>query len=112
MSNIRASLTQGTRCTVLLEVRDRRDAALLGDHEGVFLVERRGAPGAALLRAVREWGAEAGANALDDAGLYAWIVGETAATAAIRRELTHVIGIPPAQIAFLGYWKQGGPLVG
>nr|WP_282432217.1 SIP domain-containing protein [Microbacterium hominis] len=40
------------------------------------------------------------------------MAGETAAVARIRRHLTATAGMAPTQISFLGYWKQGGPLVG
>ncbi|AUG29278.1 MULTISPECIES: siderophore-interacting protein [Microbacterium] len=72
-----------------------------------------GVTGGALEGLVREWAdAESAAFGGADDGGYVWIAGETAAVARIRRHLTATAGIAPTQISFLGYWKQGGPLVG
>lgn len=72
-----------------------------------------GATGGALEGLVREWAdAESAAFGGADDGGYVWIAGETAAVARIRRHLTATAGMAPTQISFLGYWKQGGPLVG
>lgn len=66
----------------------------------------------ALERAVREWGVSNGADLATDPAAYAWIAGEPGATTRLRRHLTTDLTMPKDRVAFLGYWKLGGPLVG
>lgn len=44
-------------------------------------------------------------NAPSDA--YFWVAGESGAVTAIRRMLVKQVGIPRAQVSFMGYWKRG-----
>ncbi|WP_248171563.1 MULTISPECIES: SIP domain-containing protein [unclassified Microbacterium] len=60
--------------------------------------------------AVRSW-----ARAARDAPpeeVYVWLAGETATVTRLRRLLVGAHGIPKDRVAFLGYWREGGPLVG
>lgn len=81
-----------------------------GDSTADSAVE--GAADSALERAVREWGASNGAVLATDPAAYAWIAGEAGATTRLRRYLTADLAMPKDRVAFLGYWKLGGPLVG
>lgn len=38
---------------------------------------------------------------------YAWIAGESRMVTRLRRHLVDGIGMPRAQVAFMGYWRQG-----
>ena len=42
-----------------------------------------------------------------DADLYAWIAGESWMVKALRRTLVTDIGLARAQVAFMGYWREG-----
>jgi NADPH-dependent ferric siderophore reductase len=42
---------------------------------------------------------------LDD--LYAWIAGESWAVKVLRRSLVRDLGVDRAQVAFMGYWREG-----
>lgn len=99
------------RFEVFLELGDPADDILVpfrdGDHAEI--VRRRGVGGEALEEAITRWdGAE---EIAADPGAYVWIAGETGAAARMRRHLTTTIGIDKERVAFLGYWKHGGPLV-
>jgi len=39
--------------------------------------------------------------------LYAWIAGESWLVKALRRSLVTELGVDRAQVAFMGYWRQG-----
>jgi NADPH-dependent ferric siderophore reductase len=39
--------------------------------------------------------------------LYAWIAGESWAVRSLRRALVDELGLDRAQVAFMGYWRQG-----
>lgn len=39
--------------------------------------------------------------------LYAWIAGESWLVQTLRRSLVSELGVPRAQVAFMGYWRQG-----
>ncbi len=41
------------------------------------------------------------------AGLYAWIAGESKVVTGLRRHLVNELGIDRAQVAFMGYWREG-----
>ncbi len=112
IANIVRSRAGTGRTTVLLELADRADALLAGDDAAVTIVDRAGAPGSALTDAVRAWISTHGEDFARDGTAYAWIAGEAFATTDIRRHLTGDAGIPKDRVAFLGYWKRGGPLVG
>lgn len=38
---------------------------------------------------------------------YAWVAGESGMVTRLRRHLVGELGIPRAQVAFMGYWRQG-----
>jgi NADPH-dependent ferric siderophore reductase len=38
---------------------------------------------------------------------YAWIAGESSMVTRLRRHLVGELGLPRAQVAFMGYWRQG-----
>ncbi|UDY23221.1 siderophore-interacting protein [Nocardioides sp. Kera G14] len=38
---------------------------------------------------------------------YAWIAGESSLVARLRRHLVGELGLPRAQVAFMGYWREG-----
>ncbi len=41
------------------------------------------------------------------AGLYAWIAGESKVVTGLRRKLVNDLGLDRAQVAFMGYWREG-----
>jgi NADPH-dependent ferric siderophore reductase len=98
---------------VLLELADPADDLLsgAGHRATVHRLQRGAVAGAALERAAHSWAADH-PELTAHPGLYAWIAGEAAATTAIRRHLTGTLGVDKDRVAFLGYWKLGGPLVG
>lgn len=114
IANILASLGPEVTAEVLLELADRADDVLPRRTGGarVRVVDRAEVAGAALERAAHDWGVADGAAAVADPRFYAWIAGEAAASARIRRHLTAELGLPKEQVSFLGYWKLGGPLIG
>ena len=111
--NIVLALPSGVPADVLIELGHRADGALLpqGPRVRTEAVDRGARAGEQLEKAVRRW-----TGVHDDlrggAGLYAWIAGEAAATTTIRRHLTTDFALAKEQVAFLGYWRLGGPLVG
>lgn len=113
---ILASLPRGARADVLLELADPRDDLVSPTAPaGARILRglRDGAvPGRRLEELVHGWTAEHGDGTAQDPGLSVWIAGETGAVARIRAHLTQDAGIPKAQVAFLGYWRIGGSLVG
>lgn len=42
--------------------------------------------------------------------LYAWIAGESWLVKALRRSLVGELGLDRAQVAFMGYWREGVPM--
>ncbi|MEH6821618.1 MAG: siderophore-interacting protein [Dietzia psychralcaliphila] len=130
--NILAALAHGTPADVFLELANPADNILDAPAPGARIhlvepdavtaggstVDSSGANAAdnaadsALERAVREWGASNGADLATNPAAYAWIAGEAGATTRLRRYLTAEIAMPKDRVAFLGYWKLGGPLVG
>ncbi|MDZ4232545.1 MAG: siderophore-interacting protein [Dietzia sp.] len=124
--NILAALAPDTPADVFLELADPADNTLDTPASGtrIRVVEADvatlgssvdssggGTDDSALERAVREWGAQNGAVLAADPA-YAWIAGEAGATTRLRRYLTVDLAMPKGRVAFLGYWKLGGPLVG
>lgn len=59
---------------------------------------------------MRSWSA-ASPGLAGDPGFFAWLAGESASVAGVWRLLTREVGVPKERVAFLGYWRQGGPLV-
>lgn len=126
--NILAALTDGTRAEVFLELADPADNTLGAPAPGtrIRVIKPDAVAGggsavddaddsssdSALERAVREWGAQNGAVLASDPAAYAWIAGEVGATTRLRRYLTADLAMPKDRVAFLRYWKLGGPLVG
>ncbi|MET3861411.1 NADPH-dependent ferric siderophore reductase [Dietzia sp. 2505] len=125
--NILAGLAEGTVVDVFLELANPADNTLDAPAPGtsIHLVEADVVTGggssadssdsahdSALERAVRDWGAGDGADISADPSAYAWIAGEAGATTRLRRYLTAYLAMPKDRVAFLGYWKLGGPLVG
>ena len=110
MANIAGSVAPGTGVEALLELADPADDLLSGTSPclSVTRPEPEAVPGAALVRAAREWAR----GTVIDPGLFVWVAGEATATTTIRRSLTQDLGVAKEQVAFLGYWKLGGPLVG
>lgn len=114
IANIVAQMPSAERIDVLLELGDPRDDTLspVPAHTHLEIVPRKGVAGVALEAAVARWGdLHAGAFVADPTA-YAWLAGETGATTRIRRRLTAELGLDKSRVAFLGYWKLGGPLVG
>ncbi len=46
-------------------------------------------------------------GAVPHAGLYAWIAGESKVVTGLRRKLVNDLGLDRAQVAFMGYWREG-----
>lgn len=114
ISNILTGRPVGTSADVFLELVDPADNTLpegLPDTR-VRVLEQDTPTVSRLEEAVRDWGARHGDALVGDPSAYAWIAGEATATTAIRRYLTTDLGWPKDQVAFMGYWKFGGPLLG
>lgn len=111
--NILRTLPADAEAQVLLEVGDPADDIVSPDAPGTAELRliRRGA-GKSLEQAARDWGGRRGTAAAADEGFYAWLAGESGSITRIRRHLTADLGIPKDRVAFLGYWRLGGPLVG
>ncbi|MDQ1128139.1 siderophore-interacting protein [Microbacterium sp. SORGH_AS_0888] len=107
INNILAA-TSDIPAEVFLELGDPADdiLAVRGDHVGCHVMTRGAPPGAHIERALRDASADVAA-----AGTYAWIAGEAAAVVRLRTHLVAERGLPKDAVAFLGYWKLGGPLV-
>ncbi|MFF2083704.1 siderophore-interacting protein [Nocardia sp. NPDC058176] len=100
--NIHASLPEGTNVEILVEATNPLDALV----PSAQVVPAGDVPGERLEHAVRAWGdARPGHE-----NLYVWIAGESGMVTRTRRYLTAELHIPKPQVAFLGYWKLGGPL--
>ncbi|WP_430785660.1 siderophore-interacting protein [Actinoplanes sp. G11-F43] len=105
--NIVTTLRPGVRAHVLAETGDPADDLLTGlvrDGVTVRVAARGAVHGQALEQLVRDC-------PLADGG-YVWIAGESGSVTRIRQHLTRDRGVPKDRIAFLGYWKLGGALVG
>lgn len=48
-----------------------------------------------------------GATPAEPGDLYAWIAGESWAVKVLRRSLVGELGVARAQVAFMGYWREG-----
>ncbi|MEY1672709.1 siderophore-interacting protein [Gordonia sp. ABKF26] len=115
IGNIIAATPPTTRTDVLLELADPLDDIVGAGHPHARIqhVTRGPDTGRRLEEAVRDWGARHAGDFRDTLpAAYAWIAGESTTTTRIRRYLTHELGMDKNHVAFLGYWKLGGPLVG
>ncbi len=65
---------------------------------------------AGLTRSVTAW-AQATAG-LGQEDVYVWLAGESGTVTALRRLLTGTLRLSKERVSFLGYWREGGPLVG
>ncbi len=126
--NILAALAPDTPADVFLELADPADNTLDAPAPGTSIHVVKADPAtsggaaaasssdsaadSALERAVRDWGASNGPGFAADPTAYAWVAGEAGATTRLRRYLTADLAMPKDRVAFLGYWKLGGPLVG
>jgi len=109
------TLGEAHRVDVILECADPADdivSADAGARADIRLIRRTSGDSSELERAVARWSDEHGESVRADPAFYAWIAGESGATARVRRLLTAEAGIPKERVSFLGYWKVGGPLVG
>lgn len=111
MTNIDGSLGDDVQVEILAESSNLLDGELLPSAETVMIRRASEGPGSGLEELVCEWGERQTAVSLSDE-LYVWVAGESGAVARIRRYLTQELGVDKDRIAFLGYWKTGGPLVG
>ncbi|GAB3597576.1 siderophore-interacting protein [Microbacterium tumbae] len=109
--NILQSLPSDAEAHVLLENGDAADDVVSSSAPGLAVMRPvlRG-QGEDLESAVRDWGERHGATAAADEGFYAWLAGESGSITRIRRHLTGDLGISKERVAFLGYWRLGGPL--
>lgn len=113
IGNILDSLAPGARAEVFIELADPADdlvTSRAATNTSVHVIERGDHIGANLLEAVRAWGADNGPGPISGVHTYVWIAGETAATTTIRRYIARDLGVSKENIAFLGYWRLGGPL--
>ncbi len=120
MRNIVGSLPTGS-AHVIVGVGDPADELVSADvsrRATVEIVPHR-AGDSALLEAVAAWCDENDAGRGESRGevrggdgLAVWLAGESAVVTGIRRLLTRDVGIAKERIAFLGYWRLGGALVG
>lgn len=105
IGSILETLPTGTRATVLVELPEAADAPSLdvgADVELLWLPRREldAARGVAPLEAVRS-------RTWSDAGLYAWVSGESNMVKAVRRELVDGCGLERTMVTFMGYWRHG-----
>lgn len=137
ISAIVESLPAGRRARVLLEVPVAEDALDVAAPEGVQVdwLPRRSAAGTAprgllliraLMHALTELDLSPAPPAdLDDvdiesgilwevpdaprgiSGAYVWLAGEAGVVKGLRRHLVQEVGIPRADVAFMGYWREG-----
>lgn len=114
INNILASLHSGTRADVFLELVNPADNLLPGHRPDtrVHVLEQADADDSRLEDAVRTWGAHRDTSASHDQSVYAWIAGEATVATNIRRYLTTDLAWSKDCVAFMGYWKRGGPLIG
>lgn len=113
IANIVAAVPDSVRADVLLELGDRADLTFTESRVNVAveIIDRGPVAGVELERAADEWAAKAGREITHADDTYAWIAGEATSCARIRRSLTSGHGMAKDRVAFLGYWKLGGPLV-
>jgi NADPH-dependent ferric siderophore reductase len=102
IAGILRDLPRDARGDAWIEVADTGDAQETGAPEGVavhWVARPPGSrPGATVLDAVR-------AGPLPEGRLSAYLVGEQALPAALRRWLVGAHGIPKSAISFTGYWR-------
>ena len=107
IGGILEELAPGTRAEVFVEVPAAGDVQQLRTPGAVrvrwFPRDRTGqAHGRALLTALRRAELPAGRP-------YAWVAGEAAMVAGLRRHLTHERAIPRDEAYFSGYWRRDRP---
>jgi NADPH-dependent ferric siderophore reductase len=113
IGNILAARAAGTPADVLVAVADPADDILTATAGArVQLVTEESAATSGLDAALERWAVVAGREVVDDPGLYIWIAGESSTTTRLRGRLVGQLGIDKERVAFLGYWRLGGPLVG
>ncbi|MFN3600939.1 MAG: siderophore-interacting protein [Dietzia sp.] len=113
--NILRRVPPDARVDVFLECGDPADdtvSAHAPENAEVHVVRRVSESRTDLEHALRTWIGGQGADLRGAAELYVWLAGESGTTTRIRRELTDGFGIAKDRVAFLGYWKTGGPIVG
>ncbi|WP_060915570.1 siderophore-interacting protein [Microbacterium oleivorans] len=109
--NIVSALDDGVVADVVVDAATPDDDLLspyVGAPHRAVRVEREDS--GALERAVIQWATATAELPRED--LYVWLAGESGTVTSLRRLLTGRLDIPKEQVAFLGYWRQGGPLVG
>jgi len=114
VAGVLASLPRDARGLALVEVPTPEDVQLLDAPDGVEVrwlhrdLTAHG-PGAHDERAVPGRLALAAATSVTPPGgrPYAFVVGETGMTAAVRRHLMTAHALPRSHVAFCGYWKHG-----
>ncbi|MDT3345967.1 siderophore-interacting protein [Microbacterium aquilitoris] len=109
--NIVSALPDGVVADVMVDAAAPADD-LLSPHvvspHRAHRIDREDAGG--LERAVAAW-ADATADLPRDE-VYVWLAGESGTVTSLRRLLTGRFGVPKDRVSFLGYWREGGPLVG
>ncbi|WP_378144267.1 siderophore-interacting protein [Cnuibacter sp. UC19_7] len=104
--NILASLPPEAAGVAIVEIGDPADDAALAD-------PGRRVPDGVEVRIVRRGETESAVRAHASADLgAAWLAGESGVVTACRRLLVREAGLPRECLSFLGYWREGGPLVG
>ncbi|ARJ03843.1 siderophore-interacting protein [Cnuibacter physcomitrellae] len=100
--NIIGSLPPDASGVAIVEIGDPADDGALGG---------AGLPSGVELRIVRrgETASAVRAHASADLGA-AWLAGESSVVTSCRR-LIRETGLPRERLSFLGYWREGGPLV-
>lgn len=114
MRGIVTSLPADHLAHVILSVEDPADDVLtpdVRDHPGVTVDRAIGGGVSALRAAVRSWADRSEPPPHDDGQLTVWLAGESGDVTAVRRHLVREVGVEKTRIAFLGYWRRGGPLV-
>ncbi|MFC5677874.1 siderophore-interacting protein [Aeromicrobium endophyticum] len=113
IGNILAARPAGTPADVLIELADPADDILTATADArIHLVEPDSAGASGLEAAVERWATDHGRDVVDDPGAYVWIAGESGTTTRVRAHLVDRLGVDKRRVAFLGYWRLGGPLVG
>lgn len=114
INNILTALPPSASADVIAELADLDDNTLTpgASAQTIDIVQAGAQPGNALEATVEGWIARVHPGWQNTPDTYAWIAGEAAATSSIRRRLIVDLGLSKEQVAFLGYWKLGSPLVG
>lgn len=103
--NILESLPSDAVGVAIVEIGDPADDAAL-------LSPGLRTPGGVEVRVVRRGETESAVRECASADLgAAWLAGESGVVTACRRLLVREAGLPRERLSFLGYWREGGPLV-